>query len=840
MKKIASVLSLFLALALWGCSSGGSSTASTTTTGGTTTGDTTGGTVEVAALSVAGKVSVVEANTQLSSLVSSPVKPLKLGIASIDPSAFSADSDYNQDQTNIWIHERSAEAFNTVNEILCSIKQSKYDEMLNQGAYKAQIDVKQCSSSNDSASNAGQESQDQSSSSTMPEYELWTVDSSRVDNNSPHIVKVWVHEEASQYDPAKLIMVKAAITNGVSADNPYGLFTMDFIGYPVFNGSVDTTHTFFKGILEAEKDASGKVVLSFVIDGGFDQNDDGTNDFGFSQKAAFSRAGEGTSGGGTVYHNDTHPGQSGSPETEEAKFDFAFDASSFLRADALNTSNPPVCLDRTSFNETAWRYGLYNSVGGRVNINSGFPIKYNDGTKDYFGWVGYWGLWLPGDVSIADGATVHRMEYGPGEGTATPYTYHVVGGKLKKHTQATLELKDIKNVPLDYGDCDQTGCTNYRAIWNGTAFAKTGIMNQTTFSWDAASGNLDLSALNWTNLNFWAQSLGGNAQVALTGCTQSQTPPYTWDCSGKAADTTPVIFYKEDIVYPGDTNLTDLNCLNNCPNPATINNDNPSDDYFNTWNLMMQSVAPALSNTIDYTFNTSTMALMYNGTAVFKTASAGQNDFGVWTGPLFVKTSSDAATALACQTWDPQTQTQVSGTCGWQAWSGLSVFYTWETGANNWNKLTYLTDSSGAIVEFSPPIQVKYVHAQTVSTEPDYKYNGVTFYLEYSGFGNLWGIPGNCVDPDSGETIQCGPNTRWIPEFSIPTGANAANGADSATEYVIKVLEGEQRMKVIAGGCTSLTTTAYTLPDIASWVDPAIGTEPSITDAPAVIGGVVQ
>ena len=48
-------------------------------------------------------------------------------------------------------------------------------------------------------------------------------------------------------------------------------------------------------------------------------------------------------------------------------------------------------------------------------------------------------------------------------------------------------------------------------------------------------------------------------------------------------------------------------------------------------------------------------------------------------------------------------------------------------------------------------------------------------------------------------------------------------------------------VKVDASNCSALSVTAYALPDLGTeWTDPAIGTEPVVTIAPAVIGGVVQ
>jgi hypothetical protein len=172
------------------------------------------------------------------------------------------------------------------------------------------------------------------------------------------------------------------------------------------------------------------------------------------------------------------------------------------------------------------------------------------------------------------------------------------------------------------------------------------------------------------------------------------------------------------------------------------------------------------------------------------------------------------------------------------------VYYTWETGPNSWNQLTLLKDGNNNALKFDPPLRVDYVHSQSDTDAPDYKYNGTKFFFEYAGFGELHGIPGKCVDMDTGQDINCGeggPGTRWVPEFSIPNGATVAAGT-SATYYV-KQLEKEQRMKgVDADACSSsLSLTNYPLPSVDfGWQKPDIGQEPAITVAPAVIGGVVQ
>ncbi|NOZ25355.1 MAG: hypothetical protein GXO94_04595 [Nitrospirae bacterium] len=811
-----------LALVVTGCSSGGGSSSTTTDAGVAT------------ALKVAEKVSVVDAQDTGSSGVS----PLTIGVFRISPSDLPADSDYFKDESFVYVEERSTEAFNMINEILCMMSQTRYEEMMNKGAYKAQIDVNQCSSTNDSAESAGQSSQNQTSGSSAPDYEMWIVDSSRTDASSPHIVKVWVNEGASDFEPPKVIYVKVTITEGVSDSNPYGLFTMNFKAYPVINGSVDTTVPMFKGILKTEKDSSGKIILQFITDGSFD-TPDGT--VGFAQKVALDRSVDGSSGAGTVYTRDSYPSPTGI-QTNESNFNIAFNSDYFLRVDT--SAGTQVCLSRTSFDETAWRYGLYDSSGNRVVRNSGFPIKVTQNGVDYFGWIGFWGLWFPEEVSLNSGDTVYKITYGPDGDTETPYSVFTAGGKLIKHTRKVLTLGDIKNVPLDWWD-PATG-TNYRVVWTGSAFNKVSALNDTTWMWeDITPTALDLTALDWTELNFWSQSLGGNVQVKLddpadtTDDCVPDTTTGTFDCSGSATDTTKVVFFSEDMVYP-DQLTQDLNlvCFENCPDPVNINGATP---YFTSStpedpnNILYQDVAPSSATNYTFTFDAANMVLTYSGSNVVLTSTDSPNEWGVTSGPLFVPTTENLS-ALACD-WDTTGNT----TCAWQAWSNLSEFYTWETGLNEWNRFTALKDASNNFLTFDPPLPVKYVHTQTDATKPDYKYNGSTFYLEYNGFGDLFGIPGKCVDWDSGEDESCDETSRWVPEITIPDGSEVTDGTDGTTTYLVKALEKEQRMKAVAEtSCSGLTATSYTLPSIDDWVDPAIGDAPEISSAPAVIGGVLQ
>jgi hypothetical protein len=810
MKKVCvSLLILLFPVMFLACSGGGSGS------GGDGTATTS--------LQVADKVSVVDA--KLSGSVAAAA-PLHIGLFKVTAADLAAASDYKADKTQVYVSERSAEAFNEINNILCMVSQTKGDAMLNKGAYVALVDQTQCDTSKSDASSAGQDSQNQSSSSNMPDYTTFTVLATRTDNNSPEYLKVWVHMKQKGSDPEQIILVNLTITEGKSDTNPYGLFTMDFLGHPSTNGVMDTSQISFKGVMKAERNAAGEVLLKFA-----EENYGG---YPCTRKITLNRQGDGSSGTGSVYdqHNEMN---SGITTTVTSQFDIAFNTDNFLRNDGTTT----ICLDRNQFEESAWRYGLYDTAGTRLNRNSGFSVNTKADGSGSYGFVGYWGLWLDNNATITNN-TLYKFDYSSANAAPIAYTIFTAGGKLKKHTKKMMTLADIKGVPLNYSECDQiNGCMNYQVVWDSTNFNKTAYMGQNCGSncqWtnitSSPTPTINVATLQWGELNFWSQSLSGQVRVPLSNCTQTfpMGSPSITTCDAPL-NTTNVIFFAEDLVYPTDTIPSTFACYDNCPQV-----DGSGQAYINT-------MTSGPSNTAtNYTFNQTSMLLMTTGTAtvpVVMSLATSTNPYGVMSGALFDPTSANLA-ALDCNwDWDnnPATNPQV---CGWKAWSALDVFYTWETGPDSWNQFSALKDGAGAFLTFEPPLSVKYVHNKA-------PYIGATFMLDYSGFGNLNGIPGKCVDMDSGLEVQCSSSStvRYVPAFVIPptqADGTLTKVTVDTTEYLVKPLELEQRMmSVDLGNCSSLSVTPYALPDLATeWTDPAIGTEPMVTAAPAVIGGVVQ
>jgi hypothetical protein len=188
----------------------------------------------------------------------------------------------------------------------------------------------------------------------------------------------------------------------------------------------------------------------------------------------------------------------------------------------------------------------------------------------------------------------------------------------------------------------------------------------------------------------------------------------------------------------------------------------------------------------------------------------------------------------------------------------LSVYYRFETGVQDWNTATFLM-SGATPVSFTSPMEASY----QVPSETAYgQYAGATMNLQFSGFGDLNGIPGRCVDPYTNTEVSCNSTTRWTPAFSIADGT--AITIDGSTKYV-KWLERELRFApdtgsaasrgITMGSTANLPAAVTSLTTLTCTADTADTTNPCNTSSanysgafsldlfkksPSVIHGVVQ
>jgi len=859
--------------------------------GGSGTEEVTRGSTNTPSLEIASRVSVVDSTeTALKYGNLNLAKSVLRAIGQNTIDAWADTVDYNQDVTQVWVNDRSSESFGIINEILCSFEQTRFDSMINRGAYIAQIDVQLCeqkSADNQSASQAGEGQ----TSVTVPEYEYWVIDSVRESADGVQVVYAWIPNEEDYgdgIDPIEsVIMARMVIYKGVDEYPPYGLFTINFKQVPFIDGTkqIDPNATStFKGILKSFINTNGDNLISFSMDSEmplpeelFTMLNIPVQDVSVerSEYVIMETATDGSSGRGATYMREYSPdmfkggdsASTGLNMTEKAEtFNIAFNDSYFLREDV--TTDQQSCYERQNPKRNVYRYGLYDANGARVNLRSGVPIGYTSGGRVIQGWAGFWGIWIDGmgndmDMSSLDGQVVSKFDWATNAlDTSEQYTINVYPGKLRKIKRNNTTLDKIKNVQFSYWE-NSTG-NEYRIEWDGTGFLISALRDNTNWTWnedDAAAGSyLDLSNIEWPDISVWSEALNGSVRIDLNGksldpnaaaaCVEPDyISTFSFDCSGAPSVSTPVIVYKEKIVEPGSSAATaidgaNLTCYNNCPDPSADAN-NP---YFQTWIWNETTGGTEVSYT--YQFDSTDMVLKYNGTPVLAPESDQDWNNSIWSGALISGATLAAYPDMLDCPWD-DTQT-----CGWMAESNAPVFFRWESGADSWNKLISLVNNqTNQIEQFDQPLNVDYTHTYADNSTK-------TFVLNYEGFGNLHGIPETCEDGDTGNAIDCPWLTgndfdgwvRVISEFAI-AGGSPATYFDPATEsdvdVVIKPLEEEHFLRANAStdACTAdgLTITDFSTQFVSvdGWKDPAasgmgaIPLDTLISTDPFVIAGEV-
>ena len=165
-------------------------------------------------------------------------------------------------------------------------------------------------------------------------------------------------------------------------------------------------------------------------------------------------------------------------------------------------------------------------------------------------------------------------------------------------------------------------------------------------------------------------------------------------------------------------------------------------------------------------------------------------------------------------------------------------------------------DSGGNAVAFDPPKMLYFSVPNNVDAYGEDA--GKNLRLEYGGFGDLFGIPGNVIDISTGENLgqyfdgQWKENYRYLSRFIIPNGAEVLDKVTGST-YRVKALNGEEYLSLAPEAKGSVTYTATSddlIPDSLmidvgpNGGDNFIGTKPEKSDMinggePSVIHGKV-
>lgn len=728
--------------------------------------------------------------------------------APVSGSAYYVDPQYSH------VEDATSKGIGQVNMIACFMSAMKPDALVNQGNYIALIDESKCDpNSRASSSNAGASSNGAQASS----YTTAIVNSTRTSNNDPMRVKVWIDQDEEGNHGT--IFVNISATEAPSDANPYGQFRLDFCGLM----DADPSACMMQGFLQG-------------MDGGLNYYQNEQRGGGDNSTVALRLTSVGTStGSGMLDMTQTENNVS-----QQTSYPFAYNANTFLRGNqcfSRDASDPETGM-------SVWRYGVYNATSGaRITRSSGFPIEFSAGGMTYRGYLGYWGLSLPAAAqsALTNGATVQKVDYSSGSSpTRTDFTVTMAGGKLMKYSKKTRSLHDFDQIKFNTFVNDVTGFfsgatpnVQYEMYWDDaqSLFVVVGQMacSQNGCQTSELNTPQTVSPAFWQGrggIQGWSQSLGGEVFVDL----QNVTSPLV-------STQVNVIYRQQDLVYPSQMPAT-LYCVRDCPTASALsayfgNSSNAASPYdSNTYNNWSPSSAY-----VTYDTDVSTAMLLTSGQPVSFTdknayAQHPQFQWGVRSGRLFTNLS-DASCG--------------SGNyCDYKI-NDLEVYYVWETGPNSWNQFAAVKDAGGNFVQFDPPLQLNY----SVPTGVQYgQYAGKSIVLQYGGFGELWGIPGQCVSALTNQPVSCDQdNARYVPEFVIPFDATLGQVSDGTNAYLVKWLDREIRFaRKDAAVCSNLNLpSGITLPTSTDLKDPSssnsdiyIGTKPTVTTAPRVIHGEVK
>jgi hypothetical protein len=733
-----------------------------------------------------------------------------------------ASSAYGTDAQSTHVEDATSESIGEVNMIVCIMAALRPDALVNEGDYIALVDKNKCDSNKrSSTSNSGASSDGAQAAAS---YITAIVNSSRASNSEPMIVKTWLEMQGEE-DLQQTVFVRISATEAPSASNAYGLFRLDYCDK--VEGQVGCPS---RGYLEGA--ASGLSFYQLDTDG----NDSQTTALRLLTTSA-------TSGSGRILKDNPF---------EQRAFTFGYDANLYRRED----DNGDQCFSRDASDPdtgaSVWRYGLYESdSGARVTRDSGFPIEITTGGKQYNGYLGYYGLSLPNEAmeALADGGTVDKVDYSAGNSpTRTSYTVLKSPGKLTKYTRKTRTLHAMDKIKfVTFVDMNAAGFfagatpnVQYELYWDDSAghFTATGKMS----CGENGCQTNDLESPQTVSLSYWAarggvqgysQSLGGEVFISLQGVSEPVN-----------SEEVLVVYREQDLVYPADFPAT-LFCVQNCPTEASMA------AYFqsgvgtgspfvaatrNNWQ------GTPLASVVTYGTDASTATLRdgTNAVVAFGAAEAYQLQpmfsNGVRTGRLFAELS-DAECSAGSGTY-----------CDWKV-NDVAVYYQWETGPNSWNQFAAAKDSAGEFVTFDAPLQLAY----TVPSGATYgQYADKSIVLQYGGFGELWGVPGECVSRLTNALVNCGEQgSRYVPSFVIPYDATTGQVSDGTNTYLVKWLEREIRFaQKPLSACTNAGLSVpsdVTLPTVSDLKDPAdpasdvyIGAKPTVTSAPRVIHGDVK
>ncbi len=597
-----------------------------------------------------------------------------------------AGTAYSTQETHIWVDDTNA--LDMVNQILGVIKDTAYNQFLNQGPYLALVrEVGETQTSQTGSSGT---------STTTEQLMEIVVDVSRTSNNDPMIVMIWVNEDDGPGNQPMLI--KGYFTVWAGAGDTY-----EGVYYPYgkleahFKGVDNNDNAIFTMAMSIGDGENGKIQIQYI------ENCNET-DFAFETKVNAIASSDMSEGNAYVYEYE----KDGSGECTDI-FHIAYNNEYFKEKDK-DDNIKVYSRDIDDMTYRVFRYKLFDADdGSAITLNSGFPIRFEKNGSTHHGYIGYYGLWAP--VSLADGDEV------VGEENGNTYTLVIKGGKLKKHVIKEIGLAKLDGLEMSKWDDSTDTDIVFTYDADTEKFVQIGIRSQDT-NWqvvETGAGNI-ITFGDWDGA--WCDSL------------QAWLPLGTLD---SCAPTEQLTYHQEATVMPGSDDfptadlsfkywngsawvdftydVSELMLMNgSTPVVSTSSNDFymplvPAADYTaNTDNIQTE---PGAAFDLDVYYSWSTGSEEWNRLTVLKDSDG---DYVSFDAPLkFTYTHATANDINGDSTYDGKTFTL--------EYDGFSLQVPWAYDADEdeWNPMINL--KSGVTLGDSDQYVVKIVEAGLVMSQ---------------------------------------------------------------------------------------------------------------------------
>lgn len=450
-----------------------------------------------------------------------------------------AGTDYANDTVEHHTISDGVFSLEVANSILCILDEMNVKENVNKGAYVVLISENICED----------KSIDEENNTSSEGYIQVVVLSTRLNNQSPHIIKLWISESKfyPQYvssTPGTLEpwgLYEFIVKESISEQNPQGIFDFNLeivIDASFYGGSVGETMIQGKGNFSSFISGESKPKLIYVHKSG-SLLDATINDMGFEISSLVELSdGSGQAGRAKslIYFSDTS-------FNYESFIAADFNSSHLMTTESDNYAITQQCFSRSNYLSEVDGYNLYfetgttfrsNPVTGgqRVELESYFLFRF----EGQLGSAGPGYYWLPNYSRLPDQAVV------TGYYNNESYTVHVSPGLLEQidRTQTLTQYKTIYSTDTDlftteplpeltldcYSNCPIGGITqdfidsasNISELYHVTreaAYPYTAVLDnyKIVLKDDSTEGatvdfsNLDISSLSDTITNILSGSL---------------------------------------------------------------------------------------------------------------------------------------------------------------------------------------------------------------------------------------------------------------------------------------------------------------------------------------------